>query len=150
MFRSLLLIPAVALAACGDKAPAGPAVVDGALDTSDETLTTGEFADIHTHRVSEGEWLNVRLDADGFDPYLILNAPSGAQYEIDDSDEGDTESVRTAMQAEEGGRWQIRVTTYEPGETGSYRLTSEATVEKPVGAGPAPELTSADGETPIE
>lgn len=150
MPRLLPLLAAVALAACGDPAPAGPAVEEGSLDASDETLTTGEFADIHTVRVGEGQWLSVRLDAEGFDPYLILNAPGGAQYEIDDSDEGDTESVRTALRVDESGTWQVRVTTYEPGETGTYRLTTESTLEEPVGAGPAPELTSIDGETPVE
>ena len=147
MRRLPALVALLALSACGGgetstpDAPVPPTVEEGVLQTGDETLVTGELVDEYRRSVSAGDWIRINVQAEGFDPYLIINAPSGQQYEIDDSDEGDTGAVRTAFQTDESGSWTIKVTTYEPGESGSYSLTHHATTEQPVNAGPEPTAT---------
>ena len=108
-------------------APAGPAeqTHTGELAAGDETLQTGEYADIYNLTVREGQTVIVDATTDGeLDPYVILRAPSGSQEENDDH-EGSTQHARLEHVATEAGSYSAIVTSYEPGEAGSYtaRLT---------------------------
>jgi hypothetical protein len=125
-------------ASCG--APAGPVSESGSLEVGDQTLSSGEYQDTYTVQLKEGQWLDVDLRAEGFDPYLIVAMPSGEQSDMDDSVPGDTTSVRMVLRAQEAGEHRILVTSYSTGETGSYKLTYEVSDTQPPGAaGAAPD-----------
>lgn len=106
----------------------------GTLELGDLTLTSGEYYDSYTVSADEGEWLSVNVVANGFDPYLIIQTPSGEQSDLDDSEESNTTSVQTVLRAQESGTWDINVTSYEPGETGTYDITYEVSDTAPAGA----------------
>ena len=142
MHRLCLLASLLTLGACGTPTPQGPVVEDGVLEVGDLTLGSGEYQDVRSVRVGAGQWLSVRVVAQGFDPYLILRSPADRQSEIDDSVEGDTTSVETVVRSDDSGTWDISVTSYAPGESGSYRLTYEVTDTQPADKKAAPEATS--------
>ena len=129
----LALAAAFLLAACAP-GPTGPTTESGALEDGDMTLSSGEFFDPFTVRVSEGQWISVEVTAEGFDPYLIVRSPSGPQSDTDDSETGNTASTQSVVQATEAGRWDVIVTSYAPGETGSYTVTYEVTDVMPASA----------------
>lgn len=87
------------------------------------TLVSGELFDTYTVTAREGQWIVVEVTADGFDPYLIVRSPSEDQSEVDDSDDGDISTTRMSVRADASGRWSALVTSYEPGESGSYTVT---------------------------
>ena len=135
MLRSALVLSALlALSACQPATPAGPVTESGTLELGDLTLGSGEYYDLHTVSMDEGEWLKVSVSSTEFDPYLIVRTPSGAQSEIDDPEDGNTEYVETVVRASESGSWDIGVTSFEPGETGASEVTYEVTAESPAGA----------------
>lgn len=120
----------------------------GALDAGDPKLETGESFDEYPIDVSLGQEVIAIATAVDFDPYLIVIAPSGEQYENDDY--GDSPNVSLVQQvAAESGGWRVKVTSYEPGESGGYTLTfttrartdaeqmeEEFTVKGPIPEGP--------------
>ncbi len=101
---------------------AQPRTESGRLGPGDDTLDSGEYADTYTVEVEAGQRLTADLTSDAFDPYLIVLAPSGEQTENDDW-EGSYSRSRVEIEDAEGGTWRVRVTSYEPGETGAYTLT---------------------------
>ncbi len=109
----------------GGDAPAGPTeqTRSGELAAGDETLQTGEYADTYGLTVRQGQTVVVDVTTDGeLDPYVILRAPGGTQEENDDH-EGSTQHARVEHVATEAGYYSAIVTSYEPGETGSYTAT---------------------------
>ncbi len=103
-------------------APA-PQTQTGELAAGDRTLDTGELADSYPLTVQAGQTVVVDVRTDGeLDPYVILRAPSGAQEENDDYESSVTHS-RVEHVATESGSYDAIVTSYEPGETGSYTAT---------------------------
>ena len=100
---------------------------DGVLTAEHATLASGEHVARYALTVSDGGPFEVVLTASDFDPYLILIAPSGAQYDNDDWQGARTEArvQVTAAQAEVGA-WRVTVTTYAAGETGAYQLAHRA------------------------
>lgn len=106
-------------------APAEPTVQthSGELAAGDETLESGEYADSYGLTVRPGQTMIVDATTDGeLDPYVILRTPSGTQEENDDH-EGSTQHARVEHVASEAGYYTAIVTSYEPGETGSYTAT---------------------------
>lgn len=132
VMRRLLVL--LALSAC-QSSPQGPVAEAGALEDGDLQLASGEFFDAFDVRAREGQWIRVEVVAEGFDPYLILRSPTEEQSEVDDSDEADTTRTEMAVRAGESGRWEVLVTSFAPGATGSYRLTTEVTDAPPPGHG---------------
>ena len=130
---------ALALAACSS-GPAEPVTEAGALEEGDTTLGTGELYDAYTTYAREGQWIRVSVQAQGFDPYLIVRSPSEAQSEVDDSEEGDETQVSIDVRADASGRWTTMVTSFAPGETGAYTVTTHVTDEPPPGATAAPSV----------
>jgi hypothetical protein len=100
------------------------AVLDesGSLRRGDEELVSGEFFDRYRFEGREGQQVVIRLEADGFDPYVILVEPSEEQQENDDWEES-REISQIEYVLAESGTHEVLVTSYEEGETGSYRLT---------------------------
>ena len=94
----------------------------GALGGDDETISSGEYADLITVQGRAGERWVIDLRSSAFDPFLILKAPSGEQVENDDF-EGDRTRSLIDLTLSEDGEYMIIPTTYRPGQEGAYDLT---------------------------
>ena len=121
------------------------AQTQGTLAAGDNQLSSGEYADDYTFTVEDGQMVTVTLDSDEFDPYLILQPPTDEQIDNDDW-EGSTSRSRIEVAAAEGGTWRVLVTSYEPGESGSYTLTIE--VHWPISA--TADAFMDDDEEPVD
>ncbi len=95
--------------------------VGGALQSGDETLDTGEFVDTFTFDGRSGQRISAELTSAAFDAYIILRTPSGEQLANDDGDSGTDSRLDTLLT--EDGEYQVMVTSYAPGESGSYRFS---------------------------
>jgi len=102
-------------------AGAGPRFEQGRLAAGDDTLSSGEYADVYTFDGRRGEQVVVDLRSQEFDPYLIVRAPGGERQENDDH-EGDASRSLISLSLTEDGSYMIIVTSYRPKETGSYNL----------------------------
>ncbi len=92
----------------------------GDLASGDLTLErTGEFYDETTFPAAAGQVIVVELRSTQFDPYLILISPSGESWDNDDWQD-DRSLSRLQVTADADGQWRALVTSYAPGETGSY------------------------------
>jgi hypothetical protein len=94
---------------------------DGRLDRGDQLLSSGEFTDLHVFDGDAGEPVRIDLESTEFDAYLIVTTPDGEQIDNDDAEAGTT-NARIEFVMPTAGRYQVRVTSYQPGETGAYRL----------------------------
>ena len=116
-------------------APSDGALVDlgqavgGALAAGDDTLDSGEYVDAYRFAGVRGQRVSVELTSSAFDAYTMVITPSGEQFENDDGDDG-TDS-RQELVLPEDGDYEVQVTSYRPGETGSYRFSVEAGREPP-------------------
>ncbi|MFC7379750.1 caspase family protein [Brevundimonas sp. GCM10030266] len=97
--------------------------ISGSLSSGDETLQSGEYFDRYTFSGRRGERVEVELTSSAFDAYTIVRSPSGEQFDNDDGEDG-TDS-RQQLILPEDGEYEVQVTSYQPGETGSYRFTVE-------------------------
>lgn len=101
-----------------------PQSLAGALAAGDTTLSTGEFFDTHRVQLTIGQPVRVRALSTEFDTYLIVRAPSGPQRDNDDVSPQDRNAGLDYTPIETGVH-RVLVTSYRPGETGSYQLTLE-------------------------
>ncbi|NNF57514.1 MAG: hypothetical protein HKN04_04665 [Rhodothermaceae bacterium] len=129
-----LLIVLLSTSACGQDRHTGR------LDTSDATLGGGEYFDAYPITVEAGEWIEVDLVSDEFDPYLAVTGPSGLNQQNDDY-EGSTSRSYLRFRAEESGEWNVYATSYAAGQTGGYRLA--------INVGDGSQQACADCETPL-
>lgn len=95
--------------------------VGGTLQSGDETLESGEFVDNFTFRGQRGQRIAAELTSSAFDAYIILTTPSGEQLDNDDGEDGTDSRLDTVLA--EDGEYQVRVTSFAAGETGSYRFS---------------------------
>jgi len=95
--------------------------VSGVLQSGDSTLTTGEYVDSYTFQGERGSRLAVELTSSAFDAYTLLTTPSGEQIENDDGEDGTNSRLDTVLT--ESGEYRVSVTSFSPGETGSYRFS---------------------------
>ena len=95
--------------------------IGGALQAGDDTLDSGEYVDTFTFQGRRGQRVAAELTSSAFDAYIMLTTPSGEQIENDDGDDGTNSSLDTALA--EDGEYTVAVTSYEAGETGSYRFS---------------------------
>lgn len=115
--------------------PSGPRGVEigqtvaGSLNPGDETLDSGEYVDTYRFAGRRGQRVTVELTSSAFDAYTILRTPSDQQFDNDDGENG-TDS-RQQLTLPEDGEYSVQVTSYRPGETGSYRFSVEAGREPP-------------------
>ncbi|MDJ0908768.1 MAG: caspase family protein [Woeseiaceae bacterium] len=103
-------------------ASAGNRIERGQLRYGDEQLNSGEYADIYTFRGQAGEHAIIDVRSQEFDTYLMVIAPSGEQVDNDDH-EGDRTRSLVSLPLSENGNYRVYVTSYEPGEVGSYTLS---------------------------
>ena len=97
--------------------------VSGSLQAGDETLQSGEFTDTYTFNWTQGQSVRVEAISSEFDTYLIVRSPSGQQQDNDDAAGGNTNAGLT-VNVTQTGAWQVKVTSFQPGETGSYQLVT--------------------------
>jgi hypothetical protein len=96
---------------------------DGALESGDDTLKSGEYFDQYEFEGSAGQHVVIDLRSAAFDTYLILRHPTGEQTENDDADGGGPGHSQLEVDLTQSGTHRVLVTSYEQGETGTYRLT---------------------------
>lgn len=94
----------------------------GELEDGDAELRSGEYYDTHTIQARRGQQITATLESDDFDTYVIISPPQGEQVENDDFN-GSERRSQVSLEAATDGAYRILVTSYEPGETGSYTLT---------------------------
>ncbi|WP_426028225.1 pre-peptidase C-terminal domain-containing protein [Brevundimonas sp. TWP2-3-4b2] len=104
--------------------------VSGSLDAGDGTLETGEYVDRFRFTGQRGQRVAVELTSSAFDAYTILTTPSGDQQENDDARDGGHDSRLDTVLSEDG-EYQVLVTSYAPGETGSYRFSVSPSLGSP-------------------
>lgn len=95
----------------------------GALEPTDFEID-GAHADDFAVTLRAGEEALIRLDSDAFDPVLKLyeeGAREGEPLAEDDDSGGDLDSL-LVFTPERTGRYVVRVTSFEGGEGGPYRL----------------------------
>ena len=122
------------------------------LERGDSTLTSGEYRDNFTFEGERGQDAIIDLRSDEFDPYLIVSTPSGEQFDNDDY-EGDVGRLLIALNLDETGTYEVTVTSYAEGETGSYTLQMDvsdpvelAGVREKAGSLRSGDRTLGDGE----
>jgi len=132
----------------GSAQPAGNAAtqtLSGTLAAGDAQLRTGEFSDVHTVELTAGTTVRVRLASSEFDPYLIIQPPSGAQADNDDIS-ADDRTAGLDYAVTQTGPHRITATSYRAGETGAYTLTVTGAAGAANG-GAAPAVAGASGPT---
>ncbi len=133
----------------GSRAGPGVRYEPGTLASGDQTLSTGEYGDVYTFDGTAGEQVLIDLRSADFDPYLVLRNPSGDQQDNDDY-EGDASRSLLSLALPETGQYQITVTSYRPGETGSYDLRIEQGSGQAVASGTRSERgTLGPGDTTL-
>jgi len=95
--------------------------VGGTLQSGDEQLESGEYVDSFTFTGRRGQRVAAELTSSAFDAYLMLRTPSGEQLDNDDGENGTDSRLDTVLA--EDGEYEVMVTSYAPGETGSYRFS---------------------------
>ncbi|MDX1531706.1 MAG: hypothetical protein R3362_09285 [Rhodothermales bacterium] len=95
--------------------------VPGRLEFTDPQLVKGEFVDTFTIDPPDAGTFTVELLAQGFDGFLRVTAPSGAQWRNDDAEGASDASIsRVRDLPAEPGEWTVDVTSYGAEETGDY------------------------------
>jgi hypothetical protein len=120
---------------------AGGRTERGELAAGDRTLSSGEFMDTFPMTFAPGAPVSVRVESTEFDTYLIVRSPSGRQQDNDDIVPGNLNSGIDIPSAE-AGEYTVTVTSYRPGETGHYTLSTGS------GAPGAPPVVAMPGTPP--
>ena len=103
-------------------APAAAQTHDGRLQPGDETLTSGEYADAYAVEVARGDTVRAVVTSGEFDTYVIVKSETGEQAEDDDCTDGETTRSCALFVADADGPVRVLVTSFQPGETGTYRV----------------------------
>ncbi|WP_339929691.1 caspase family protein [uncultured Brevundimonas sp.] len=115
-------------ASAGGRITVGQTVA-GTLGSGDETLDSGEYVDTYSFAGRRGQRVAVELTSSAFDAYTILRAPSGEQTDNDDGEDGTDSRLDTVLS--EDGDYEVMVTSYAAGETGSYRFSVSPSLGSP-------------------
>lgn len=118
----------------------------GTLAPGDSQLDSGEYYDQFSFTGNAGDQVQLELSSDAFDPYLmVVDATGTVLFEEDDS-KGAGNGVNVVYTLPAGGTYAVVVTSFQPGETGGYRLVISAVGQQPA-APVAPPATGAAGGT---
>jgi hypothetical protein len=116
-------------------AQGGGRVETGRLAAGDRTLRSGEYYDEFPFAGEAGRRVVVDLTGTGFDPYVMVIAPSGDKQENDDW-QGSSSRARLELTLTETGTFRVIVTSYAKDETGSYELRIDTGAVAAVAAEP--------------
>lgn len=101
------------------------ATVQGALARGDGQLDSGEFIDVYEIEGRAGQPLSVNLRSAAFDSYLMIRGPGGFEEDNDDAgDDGTNAGLNVRLPVD--GTYRITATSYEPGESGPYTLSTRS------------------------
>ncbi|WP_206044056.1 tetratricopeptide repeat protein [Geitlerinema sp. P-1104] len=95
--------------------------VEGQLEDGDAVLQDGSLYDLHSFEGEAGQFLEIRLDSDDFDAYLILVSPEGEPVAADDGGEGFNALI--SIQLPQTGRYSVMANAHDASGRGRYRLT---------------------------
>lgn len=120
----------------------------GRLEDGDETLSTGKYVDRYRFQGQAGELVVIDLRSNDFDPYLMVQTPSGEELSNDDY-EGDRSRSLLSLTLGVSGEFGISVTSYWSGVVGGYDLRILRPGAEAVTSGPRRErgVLSSDDET---
>lgn len=104
-----------------------PGAVTGALSPGDCPLPTGEFVDHYLLEVATRSIVRIRAVSNAVDMYLLLSTTAGRPVAENDDDGLSLNSDLVAVL--EPGSYHVGVTSFAPGETGAYNLTTEIVAE---------------------
>jgi hypothetical protein len=104
-----------------DGASSGSRVEHGRLQQGDKVLTSGEYADVFRFDGRSGNRAIIDLRSADFDPYVLVRTPGGAQFDDDDYG-GEAGRALVALELDETGEYEVIVTSFSEGETGTYSL----------------------------
>ncbi len=110
------------------------APVSGSLAAGDSRLDSGEYVDTYQFRGRAGQRVTVRMTSSEVDSYVMVRGPAGFSEFNDDGPDGGTDAALTARLPADGD-YRILATTYQPGESGRYRLSIEDGGQAPGGYG---------------
>lgn len=99
---------------------AGGEQAEGRLMYGDTVLGGGSFADRHHFDAEVGQQVILDVTSQQFDTYLRLQGPDGSIIENDDFDGPGHSQIE--LEIEQAGRYRVVVTTYQPDQTGRYKL----------------------------
>lgn len=102
-------------------APRETELIEGVLADGDATHRQGELIDWIDLPTEPGQVVEVFLDSEDFDTYLILATPTGETVENDDY-EGSASRSHAVLNIQRPGVHRVGVTTFEPGMAGAYRV----------------------------
>ena len=123
----LLLVVATPLAA---------QTYSGTLETGDATRDFGELYDAYAFEAENGQQVTVRMEGDeNLDTYLVVRAPSGAEWNNDDFEGSNISQV--SIVAGEAGTWNVWASAYNSEQRGAYSLV--------ITPGPIAEVTTVSG-----
>jgi hypothetical protein len=105
--------------------------VPGTLAAGDLEIDLGKYQDIYSFQGNQGQNIRVDMTSNAFDTYLIVRAPSGAEYSNDDFEASTARSI-VELTLPESGRYQVIATSYSAGMTGNYQLTASTMVSPPL------------------
>jgi hypothetical protein len=94
----------------------------GELSPIDNQRASGKYEDVYLIRGRRGERVDLRLNADDFDPYLLVTGPGGFQLSNDDDRRGETLHSRLVFELPADGEYRVSATSFAPGAMGAYRL----------------------------
>ena len=94
----------------------------GSLAQGDNTLQSGEFVDVFPMQFPAGARVRIEARSTEFDTYLIVRPPGGGQAQQNDDAAPPDTNAGLDLVASAGGTYEVAVTSYRPGETGSYEL----------------------------
>lgn len=102
--------------------PAAAQTYSGTLEDGDAARDFGELYDAYTFEAQEGQEVIVYLEGEqGLDTYLIVRAPSGAEWTNDDFEGANVSQV--TLVASEAGTWTAWASGFNNAQRGSYDLT---------------------------
>ena len=95
----------------------------GALQQGDVQLNSGEFYDEYFYMSYGNEPLSLRAASTEFDTYLMIRGPGDFTIDNDDYDIAQGTNAGIDIVLPNPGEYRIMVTSYRPGEVGSYTLS---------------------------
>jgi serine protease Do len=95
----------------------------GSLGAGDAQVESEKYADVYEFSAQAGQSVKFRLEADGFDTYLVVIGP-GIGSPLTDDDSGGELNAELTVTFPEAGTYRIIATSAGSGSTGAYRLTA--------------------------
>lgn len=105
--------------------------ISGVLIDEDSAFTDGEYYDSYDFEGRPGQSVTLDLRSEEFDTYLILRQPNGEALINDDTDGSNSRIEATLPEA---GNYEVVVSSFAGGETGSYQLNIAEIADRARGA----------------